>query len=91
MSREKVSTEFILDPSAYGFANAISLLYMYRRALGRDCTDFECRRISVIVYRSASDKLAVDSLVLLVWDVLNLIPPKRQKEYLANCFQSKIC
>ena len=30
-------------------------------------TEFDCRRISVIVHRSASDKLAVDSLVLLVW------------------------
>ena len=29
-------------------------------------TEFNCRRISVIVHRSASDKLAVDSLVLLV-------------------------
>ena len=29
-------------------------------------TECNCRRISVIVYRSASDKLAVDSFVLLV-------------------------
>ena len=37
-----------------------------------------------------SDKLATDSLVLLVcW--LSVIPPKRGKECLANCFQSKIC
>ena len=33
----------ILDPSAYGFGNAllISLLYMRRRVLGRDC--FSCK------------------------------------------------
>ena len=29
-------------------------------------TKFNCRQISVIVHRSASDKLAVDSLILLV-------------------------
>ena len=29
-------------------------------------TEFNCRRISVIVHRSSGDKLAVDSLVLLV-------------------------
>ena len=71
--------------------NAISLLHIRRRALGGDCTEFECWRIFVIVYCSASDKLAINSLVLLVWDVLSPIPPKREKEYLANCFQSKIC
>ena len=51
-------------------------------------TEFNCRRISVIVHRSASDKLAVDSLVLLecLWTEL-----KREKECLGNCFQSKIC
>ena len=31
-------------------------------------TEFDCRRISVIVHRSASDNLAFDSFVLLVWD-----------------------
>ena len=45
------------------------------------------RRISVIVCRSASDKLAVDSLALLVCG-LSLIPLKREKGCLANCFQS---
>ena len=30
------------------------------------CAEFDCRRISVIVHRSASDKPAVDSFVLLV-------------------------
>ena len=30
-------------------------------------TEFDCRGISVIVHRSASNKLAVDPLVLLVW------------------------
>ena len=49
--------------------------------------EFNSRRISVIVHRSASDKLAVDSLVLLVCG-LNLIPLKRKKGCLANCFQS---
>ena len=53
-------------------------------------TEFNCPRISVIVHRSASDELAADSLVLLVCG-LSLIPPKREKECLANCFQSKIC
>ena len=37
-------------------------------------TEFNCWRISVIVHRSANDKLAVDSLVLLVCG-LTLIPP----------------
>ena len=30
-------------------------------------TEFHCRQISAMVYRSASDKLAVDSLVLLAF------------------------
>ena len=33
----------------------------------KSAQNYDCRRISVIVYRSVSDKLAVDSLVLLVW------------------------
>ena len=37
-------------------------------------TEFNCWRISVIVHRSANDKLAVYSLVLLVCG-LSLIPP----------------
>ena len=53
-------------------------------------TEFNRRLISVIVLRSASDKLAADSLVLLVCG-LSLIPPMREKECLANYFQSKIC
>ena len=48
-------------------------------------TEFDFRRISLIVHRSASDKLAVDCLGL------SLIPPKRKKECLTNCFQSKSC
>ena len=44
-----------------------------------------CRRISVVVHLSASDKLAVDSLVLLLCG-LSLILPKREKDCLANCF-----
>ena len=39
-------------------------------------TEFNCWRISVIVHRSANDKLAVDSLVLLVCG-LSLIPPRK--------------
>ena len=39
-----------------------------------DSTEFNCWRISVIVHRSANDKLAVYSLVLLVCG-LSLIPP----------------
>ena len=54
-------------------------------------TEFDCRRISLIVHRSASDKLAVDSLVLLSLWSESFIPPKREKECLANCFESKIC
>ena len=46
-------------------------------------TEFNCQRISVIVYCSASDKLAFDSLVLLFCG-LSLIPAKRLK---ANCFR----
>ena len=46
-------------------------------------SEFDCWRISVIVHRSANDKLAFDSLVLLVCG-LSLIPP-------GNFFQSTIC
>ena len=49
-----------------------------------------CRQIPVIIHRSASDKLAVDSRVLLGCG-LSLIPPKREKECLKTFFQSKIC
>ena len=49
--------------------------------------EFNSGRISVIVHRSASDKQAVDSLVLLVCG-LSLIPLKREKGCLANCFLS---
>ena len=49
--------------------------------------EFNSRRISVIVHRSASDNQAVDSLVLLVCG-LSLIPLKRKKGCLENCFQS---
>ena len=38
-------------------------------------TEFNCRRISVIVHRSASDKLAVYSLVLLVFG-FSIIPQR---------------
>ena len=41
-------------------------------------TEFNCRQISVIVHRSASDKLAVDSLVLLVCGP-SLIPQRVRK------------
>ena len=41
-------------------------------------TKFDCRRISVIVHRSASDNIAVDLLVLLVCG-LGLIPPPKKK------------
>ena len=53
-------------------------------------TDFNFRRISVMFYRSAGDKLAVNSLVSLVCR-LSLVPPNREKECMANCFPSKIC
>ena len=49
--------------------------------------EFNSRRISVIVHRSASDNQAVDSLVLLVCG-LSRIPLKRKKGCLENCFQS---
>ena len=60
--------------------------------MGREYVSTECnyQRISVIAHRSASDKLAVDSLVLFFCR-LSFIPPKREKECLADCFQSKIC
>ena len=38
---------------------------------------------------SASDKLAVDSLILLVFG-LSFSPKERERVCLANCFQSKI-
>ena len=52
-------------------------------------TEFNGRRISVIVHRSDSDELAVDPLDLLVCG-LSLIPLKGEKVS-CNCFQSKIC
>ena len=52
-------------------------------------TEFNCRRTSVMFNRS-DDKLAVNSLISLVCR-LSLIPPKREKECMANCFSSKIC
>ena len=55
-------------------------------------TKFDCGRISVIVHRSASNKLAVDLLVLLVWNwVLFLQREMTKSVCLANYFQSKIC
>ena len=53
--------------------------------------EFDCRRISVISHRYASNKLAVDSLTRHACLEGSLIPPKREKECLTNCFQSKIC
>ena len=44
-------------------------------------TEFNCRRISVIVHRSASDKLSIDSLVLPV-SGLSLISPKEMSQKL---------
>ena len=56
---------------------------------------FNCRRISVIFHRSASDKQAVDSLVLLVcgpvWWTESNFPKERETECLPYCLQSKIC
>ena len=46
-------------------------------------TEFDCRRISVIVHRSAIDKLAVDWLVLLVWGWV-FFRSKREKECLVK-------
>ena len=43
--------------------------------------EFNCQRISLIVHRSSGDKLAVDR-------GQSLIPPKREKECLSDCFQS---
>ena len=48
-------------------------------------TEFNCR-----ANLFAGDDLVVDSLFLLVCG-LSLIPPKGEKDCLANCFQSKIC
>ena len=41
--------------------------------------------MSEIVHRSASDKLPVDSLVLIFYE-LSVIPPKREKHCLVICF-----
>ena len=59
--------------------------------MSREYVSTECnyQRISVNAHRSASDNLAVDSLVLFVCRP-SLIPPKKEKECLADCFQSKI-
>ena len=49
-------------------------------------TEFNCRRISVIVHRSASDKLAVDSLVLLVLLTEFYSPKERETGAPNDCF-----
>ena len=67
---------------------SLSLRPISRELPSSSCTNFQ--RIPLIVHRSAGDKLTVDLLVLLVCR-LSLIPPKREKECLANFFQSKIC
>ena len=54
-----------------------------------DSTEFDCRRISVVVHRSVSDMLAVDSLVLLFCGLSLMIPPKREKECLSLLFPIK--
>ena len=52
-------------------------------------TEFDCRRIhAVIVHRSASDKLAADSLVLLVCGQ-SLITPKGEKGLSGKLFPIK--
>ena len=59
---------------------------LYRRtSVSREyvSSEFDCWRISVIVHRSANDKLAVDSLVLLVCGLSLILP--------GNFFQSTIC
>ena len=63
------------------FLNKDDTLKLYRRtSVSREyvSTECNCRRISVIVHRSASDELAVDSLVLLVCG-LSLIPQRERK------------
>ena len=64
------------------FLNKDDTLKLYRRtSVSKEyvSTEGNCRRISVIVHRSASDELAVDSLVLLVCGP-SLILPKRWRE-----------
>ena len=51
-------------------------------------TDFDCRRISVIVHSSASDKLAVESFTRL--DCLGLSRIAIKEREIVS-FQSKIC
>ena len=68
----------------------INTLKLYRRKSERREYIRGTGKISVIVHHSACDKLTNDSLILLVFG-LNFTPPKREKECLANCFQSKIC
>ena len=55
-------------------------------------TEFDCRRISVIVHRSASDKLAAlnHSLVLLVLGRV-LFRSKKEKECLARFPIKDLC
>ena len=41
---------------------------------------FNCQRVSAIVHRSASDKLAFDSLVLLVCGLVLFLQRERERE-----------
>ena len=53
-------------------------------------TEFNCRRISVIVHGSASDKLAVDSLVLHVFG-FSPIPQRERNSVWQIVSNQKIC
>ena len=72
--------QFTLACSSHVFNyqdNTSENLYRWTSVSGEYAiTEFNCWRISVIVHRSANDKLAVDSLVLLVCG-LSLIPPRK--------------
>ena len=52
-------------------------------------TEFDCRRISVIVHRSASDKLAVESFTRLACFGPSLIPVK-ERERVSGKVQLKV-
>ena len=54
-------------------------------------TEFDDRRISVIVYRSASDKLAVESFTLLACLGSSLYSGQRKRQSVWQGFQSNIC
>ena len=53
-------------------------------------TEFDCRRISVIIHCSSSDKLAVESFTRLVCFGPSLIIPVKERERVSGKVQLKV-